>query len=184
MQKHKTLRQNAAKAFPRRGVLARTRMWAPVLYDAYSYKCSACNVKLRSQTARAVHKIRRHSGKSWRCGFCKHMFRRRPQLLAHLEAYHKTNKEEIEMLGILRNANIFRNVKKPARTLTPLPITPPPPKRSVAESEEEEGEELDEEDDVEKEEVDDDDEEDGDWEDEGGWLPSGGNNIRHENSKK
>ena len=45
--------------------------------------------------------------------------------------------------------------------------------------------ELSSEDDVEKEEVDDDDDddEDGDWEDEGGWLPSGGNNTRHENPK-
>ena len=150
LQKHKTLRQNVAKTFRRRSALARARLWAPVLYDAYSYKCSACNVKLRSQTARAVHKIRRHSGKSWRCGFCKHMFRRRPELVAHLETYHKTNKEEIEMLGILRNANILRNVKKPTRTLTPLPITPPPPKRPIAESEEEEEEEDDEEDDEEE----------------------------------
>ena len=37
---------------------------------------------------------------------------------------------------------------------------------------------------MEKEEVDDDDDdEDGDWEDEGGWLPSGGNNTRQENPK-
>ena len=43
--------------------------------------------------------------------------------------------------------------------------------------------ELSDEDDAEKEEVDDDDDEDGDWEDEGGWLPSGGNNTRHENPK-
>ena len=41
--------------------------------------------------------------------------------------------------------------------------------------------ELSEEDDVEKEEVDDDDDDDGDWEDVRGWLPSGGNNTRHEN---
>ena len=36
---------------------------------------------------------------------------------------------------------------------------------------------------MEKEEVDDDDDDDGDWEDEGGWLPSGGNNTRQENPK-
>ena len=145
VRKYRSQRLRRKKSFRRRGVLAKVRRMAPVLFDCFSYRCSLCDTKLRSKTEACVHKIKMHEGKSWKCQFCSVLYKQRQSLIGHLELVHKTDKEEIKMLGILRNANIFKNMKKPLRTLTPLPITPPPPQELDEEEEEEEEEEDEEE---------------------------------------
>eukprot|EP00095_Tigriopus_kingsejongensis_P002910 maker-scaffold336_size202805-snap-gene-1.35 protein:Tk02910 transcript:maker-scaffold336_size202805-snap-gene-1.35-mRNA-1 annotation:"zinc finger protein 729-like" len=105
--------------------LTKVQKVASVMFHPFTYKCTLCDVDLPSKSSRAVHNIVKHKRRSWKCKFCSTLFFNRTQLLDHLEADHKVDKEEIQMLGILKKASIFSVHRKPYKP--PLPPSPSPP---------------------------------------------------------
>ena len=69
------------------------------------YACVLCNMTFSKKSSWEIHKIR-HNGKGWKCRFCNSLHDDRDKLISHLEGIHRMNLQEINMLGIIKNANI------------------------------------------------------------------------------
>ena len=76
-----------------------------------SYSCLLCDSEFIKKASWRIHKIR-HNGKGWKCQFCNDLFETSEILRNHLIDIHKMNSEEMEMLGILKTANMFVVTKK------------------------------------------------------------------------
>ena len=70
------------------------------------YACVLCNMTFSKKSSWGIHKIR-HNGKGWKCRFCNSLHEDRDKLISHLEGIHRMNIQEINMLGIIKNANMF-----------------------------------------------------------------------------
>ena len=70
------------------------------------YACVLCNMTFSKKSSWEIHKIR-HDGKGWKCRFCNSLHEDRDKLISHLEGIHRMNIQEINMLGIIKNANMF-----------------------------------------------------------------------------
>merc|ERR1712223_2266326 len=70
------------------------------------YACVLCNMTFGKKSSWEIHKIR-HDGKGWKCRFCNSLHEDREKLISHLEGIHTMNIQEINMLGIIKNANMF-----------------------------------------------------------------------------
>ena len=76
-----------------------------------SYSCLLCDSEFIKKASWRIHKIR-HNGKGWKCRFCSELHETSDVLREHLTTIHNTSSEDIEMLGILKNANMFVVTKK------------------------------------------------------------------------
>ena len=78
-----------------------------------TYSCLLCDSTFIKKASWRIHKIR-HNGKGWKCPFCTdlNLFATREDLKDHLITVHKMESEEIEMLSILKDANMFVVTKK------------------------------------------------------------------------
>jgi len=57
-----------------------------------------------------IHMIR-HKETSWKCQFCSELFESVNTIQLHLETVHNMNREEIEMLGMLKNSRVYPSGK-------------------------------------------------------------------------
>ena len=78
-----------------------------------TYSCLLCDSTFIKKASWRIHKIR-HNGKGWKCRFCTDLslHATSEDLKDHLIAIHKMESEDIEMLSILKDANMFVVTKK------------------------------------------------------------------------
>ena len=76
-----------------------------------TYSCLLCDTTFIKKASWRIHKIR-HNGKGWKCQFCSELHETSETLKVHLATIHKMDSEEMEMLGIIKTANMFVVTKK------------------------------------------------------------------------
>ena len=133
-----------------------------------TYSCLLCNSTFIKKASWGIHKIR-HNGKGWKCQFCSNDLLQNKNTATHVEELHETcdhlkdhllknhnmSYEEQDLLGILKDANMFVVTKK----LKPAKVPAEKSKPSASDSSSADS-------DSDSDDLEDEDEEDIDYEDE------------------